>query len=360
MLSLLLYYDVTINPSTMLSLLFYYDFSTNPSTIALLIHRYLYTDLGYYCNPPSFNVFDPGSTVVTCTTVPFTDNCTATTATCTFNFVVNDVVSPTISCPTDFTRGLDFNTNTYLLSYGIPVATDAVGVNGAVVCAPAPGILVAAGNTTVTCTASDKAINSANCSFRILVADLQPPTVTCPVLTSQALPNDKNNVSVTWTLFASDNSGGAVDIVCSNRSGGNFSVGSTVVTCVGTDPSNNTGNCSFAITVVDITPPVISCPSSNFSLSLDIGKATKNYSYTAPVVYDNVGAPPAVCIPLSGSLYPSGLTVTTCQTSDAAGYAYFSYLLPAHNLLLLLSLFRNSVFFFFPFFFILYIYIYIF
>src|SRR5258707_7571737 len=55
--------------------------------------------------------------------------------------------------------------------------------------------------------------------------------------------------------------GGTDTVACTPASGSTFAFGNTTVTCTAKDAANNTGTCSFTVTVHDTTAPVVSCTS---------------------------------------------------------------------------------------------------
>jgi uncharacterized repeat protein (TIGR03803 family) len=86
---------------------------------------------------------------------------------------------------------------------------------------------------------------------------LDPGTVadvTAPVL---AVPADivvdaaaAEGAQVAYTVTASDDSGGSVDVLCTPASGSVFPNGVTTVTCTAVDPSGNTSTGNFSVTVL--------------------------------------------------------------------------------------------------------------
>ncbi|MBK6424952.1 MAG: HYR domain-containing protein [Blastocatellia bacterium] len=122
---------------------------------------------GVTCSPPSGSSFGPGTTVVTCNATDAAGN----TATCAFPVVVTDASAPTLSCPADITVSAS---QAQGCSIGAPVtfATPPVSDNctgATVVCVPTSGTFFPVGTTTVTCTASDAAGNTAACAFSVTV-----------------------------------------------------------------------------------------------------------------------------------------------------------------------------------------------
>lgn len=119
------------------------------------------------CSPPSGSSFGPGTTVVTCNATDAAGN----TATCAFPVVVTDATAPTLSCPSDITVSAS-QAQGCSVGATVAFATPSVSDNctgASVVCVPASGTFFPVGTTTVTCTASDAAGNTAVCAFSVTV-----------------------------------------------------------------------------------------------------------------------------------------------------------------------------------------------
>jgi hypothetical protein len=118
------------------------------------------------CSPPSGSFFPVGSTTVTCTT--------AAGPACTFTVTVQDTQPPSITCPANVTAVTDQDCAAaacLVVNYPPPTATDnCPGVTTA--CVPPSGSCLPTGVTTVTCTATDAAGNTATCSFTVTVFDV--------------------------------------------------------------------------------------------------------------------------------------------------------------------------------------------
>lgn len=77
----------------------------------------------------------------------------------------------------------------------------------------------------------------------------RPTYLNCPSNIDVTVPFGSSGTSVTWTEpIAVDNSGVA-NSVASQSPGSFFTVGATNVVYTATDPSGNTGTCSFFVTV---------------------------------------------------------------------------------------------------------------
>lgn len=66
--------------------------------------------------------------------------------------------------------------------------------------------------------------------------------------------------TATWTPPTVSNCGGVVTMTSNYQPGNTFSVGTTTVTYTATNEANVSSTCSFTVTVIDNTKPVITCP----------------------------------------------------------------------------------------------------
>jgi hypothetical protein len=91
---------------------------------------------------------------------------------------------------------------------------------------------------------------------------------------------------VAWAVpTAVDNVNGAVPVTCS-RSSSVFPLGVTNISCWAADSARNNVSCSFSVTVVDNTPPVVSCPNNSVVMSL---LSINNITWAVPNATDNTG-----------------------------------------------------------------------
>jgi hypothetical protein len=178
----------------------------------------------------------------------------------------------TIATPANIVRPNDPGQAGATVTWAAPTTTG--GTPPVVVtCVPASGSFFPLGPTTVACTATDSepaqtlelssdpsspvaAALTAAGTFTVTVLDNEPPTIAdLPDLT-RTTPNGP--VPVTFPLpAASDNSGVAPTVTCTDPSGTSFAVGVTTVTCTATDGAGNSASSSFTVTVVlDATSPV--------------------------------------------------------------------------------------------------------
>ena len=98
------------------------------------------------------------------------------------------------------------------------------------------------------------------CYVRLTVrlTDTTPPTITCPADTTSYVRSGTTSTPVQFnSATASDNSGGQVTITYRTTANPNvnvdpgslFSTGRTTVTATATDPSGNSQQCNFDVTV---------------------------------------------------------------------------------------------------------------
>ncbi len=122
------------------------------------------------------------------------------------------------------------------------------------------------GVTNITYTATDVAGNSVQCAFTVTVTDNSPPDIEdCPAdITVYTGPGRLTcNQVATWIEpTATDNCTPAGSLVWtkSHLPGATFPVGTTLVTYNVRDAAGNTSVCNFNVTVIDDTPPTITCP----------------------------------------------------------------------------------------------------
>ncbi|MDN4594492.1 HYR domain-containing protein [Polycladomyces subterraneus] len=132
------------------------------------------------CSPASGSFFPVGTTTVTCTATDAAGN----TSTCSFTVTVQDTEAPVITCPADVTVPNDPGENGAIVTYPNPTVTDNCPGPIDVSCSPASGSFFPIGTSTVTCTATDAAGNTATCSFTVTVersgADLSVTTTDFP------------------------------------------------------------------------------------------------------------------------------------------------------------------------------------
>lgn len=206
------------------------------------------------CTPPSGSTFPVGTTTVTCTTTDSAGN----TATCSFTVTVS--MEPcAISCPADVTASTSPDQCGATVNYPAPTTT---GNCGAVTCTPASGSFFPVGATNVTCTATD----GPTCSFTVTVNDTTPPTITCPPDVVLQAPDC--TVIYDQLATATDNCDANVTITSDPPLPATLGIGVNVITYTAMDNAGNIAMCTTTVTVVDMVPPLITCPGDGHDITL--------------------------------------------------------------------------------------------
>jgi phage tail-like protein len=195
-------------------------------------------------------------------------------------------------------------------------ATDLIDPSPAVSCAPASGSTFPLGPTTVTCTATDDAGNSASGSFTVTVQDTTAPSLTLPAdIVAEA--TSPAGAVVTFVASATDLVDAAPVLGCVPPSGSTFPLGPTTVTCTATDATGNSASADFSVTVEDTTAPSLTLPADIVAEATSAAGAVVTFAASATDTVD--AAPAVVCVPPSGSTFPLGPTTVTCTATDAGG-----------------------------------------
>lgn len=272
---------------------------------------------------PAGNVFPVGTTTVTYTATDGNGN----TATATQTVTVTDNTPPTITgpanasyqCPSQVPAA---NPSQATASDNCGSATITVSEtnNGGAGSTASPLII------TRTYTATDSNGNTATAVQTITVIDNTAPmftfvpgnvtaftgpgAVACSTVVSNA---------TLGTATATDNC--SVTVTRTGVPAGNvFPKGNTMITYTATDAAGNTTTATQTVTVIDNTPPTISCQAN---IVVDYNPAVNGavVNYTTPVGSDNcAGASTIQTTGLaSGSTFPLGTTTNTFKVTDASG-----------------------------------------
>jgi len=203
-----------------------------------------------------------------------------------------------------------------IVSYGVDV-TDNEDPDPSVTCVPPSNSTFAIGETTVECTTTDAAGNSASASFTVTVFNTPPKIMQHDNIHVEA--TGPGGAVVTFDVVATDAEDGNLTATCTPESGSMFPLGSTKVLCSAIDSAGaDTGVMSFLVWVEDTTAPVLA-PVPDIvvpATSADGAVVT----YDLPMAFDLVDPSPVVtCEPASGSLFPIGTTSVHCVARDASG-----------------------------------------
>jgi hypothetical protein len=253
--------------------------------------------------------FPVGDTIVTWTATDAHGN----TNTCQQTVTITDDESPMITCPADVTADTDTDAcSASGVDLGTPVTSDNCGVASVTNDATASFPI---GTNTVTWTATDVHGNTANCQQLVIVADNQPPTITCPadIITNIVGSCSTTNLDL-GTPVTADNCGVASVV---NDAPVEYFAGTTNVLWTVTDIHGNSAICTQLVTVVDDEAPTISCP-SNVSVSADAGLCTASaVDLGSPIASDNCGG--VTVTNDAPAAFPVGDTIVIWTVTDAGG-----------------------------------------
>jgi hypothetical protein len=275
------------------------------------------------CSPPSGSTFPVGPSLVNCTATDGSGN----TATCGFFVTVRGAKPPTITCQGNIVTDITPNC-TAIMTWPLPTATANCGATiRSVACKPASGSTFKTGTTPVTCSAIDYWKNTNTCSFTVTVLNTTPLTFSvCPTNFTVNTCGPKKAVTFKKPVVAdaclSVDSKVIVTSYCVPRSGTVFPMGTTTVNCHAQDKSGNTAECSFDVTLADLTPPSITKGVKNQCVMQDCDGLV---SYAGPrVATDTCSVVTIDCTPASGTMnFYSGVVAksntVTCIATDTSG-----------------------------------------
>ncbi|TVZ52463.1 HYR domain-containing protein [Dokdonia sp. Hel_I_53] len=243
------------------------------------------------------------------------------TSNCSFDITVTenaDTTNPVAVCQ-DVTLQLDSNGTATLTAAQVDNgSSDDVGVASTTIditsfdCSNV-------GATMVTLTVTDAAGNSDTCTATVIIEDNEAPTVTCPSDVAVVVNQGAQYSIPNYTAVSNDNC--STTLSQSPAAGTMVGVGVHTVTFTATDPSGNTSNCSFDITVTenaDTTNPVAVC--QDVTLQLDSnGTATLTAAQVDNGSSDDVGVASTTIDITSFDCSNIGITMVTLTVTDAAG-----------------------------------------
>ncbi len=267
------------------------------------------------CNPASGSTFTVGVTTVNCGVADASGN----TNGCTFIVTITDTEAPTITCPANITGVADAGacekTNvTWTLMSG-----DNCSVTNSA-CDPASGSTFAVGVTTVSCGVADASGNTNGCTFTVRVLGATGVVINCPTnLIAEC--TGPAGASVVFNVTATASCDTNVTTTCFPPSSSVFPIGPTAVTCMAFDGSGHTNDCSFTVTVVDTTRPVITVCPTNRAVVLGGGECVATVpDLTAELSATDACGPVTVTqSPAAGTPANIGTNVVTLTARDAFG-----------------------------------------
>jgi len=208
-------------------------------------------------------------------------------ASCQFNVTVSDTQIPLITCPSNISQNADSGLCSSFVTYSPPSVSDNCALSSAtLVEGLGSGSNFPLGVTRVSYSISDPSGLTASCSFFVTVLDRQLPQLSCANQVIETYPGVcSSNLSYLPTY--SDNCGISS---FSQYSGlpinSSFPLGTSRVSFVVRDTSDNIRNCTFTIRVVDIEVPAITC-SSNIVRATDPAVCSATFTYPRANTSDN-------------------------------------------------------------------------
>lgn len=205
------------------------------------------------------------------------------TTSCTFNLLLQDTISPTITCPADKVENL-----TASCEFAVPDYTGEAVVNDnctdpaniTVTQVPGAGTVITGQNEgdsfMITLTADDGNGNTTSCDFTVTLDDVIPPVIVCPADPTIFVDADCNALlpDLVALTTASDNcadatGGSGVSISQSPSATTMYSSDDTevVVTLTANDGNGNTSQCQVTVTLQDTISPLITCPANEVLLT---------------------------------------------------------------------------------------------
>ena len=140
-----------------------------------------------------------------------------------------------------------------------------------------------------------------------------PPVAVCANVTVSADANCQANASVDGGSYDPD-TGDTITVTQTPL--GPYQIGTTTVCLLVTDSHGATNGCCATVTVVDTTPPDVSCP-ANLTVCNDVGQCSAVVSWIS-TASDNCGLLSLSCSPAAGSAFPVGTTTVTCTAVDTS------------------------------------------
>jgi len=214
------------------------------------------------CQPPSGACFPVGKSTVSCTVV----DSSGKTAGCSFLVWVLETTPPVLHCPEDLRGWTCSGESAAPVSYVVP-AVDNCDTNVEVICVPPSGSFFPMGTNVVHCRGFDSSGNGDTCSFAVVVVpDSTPPLLQCP--TNITVSCNGGTTMVSYSVSASDDADPSPSVRCDPPSGSEFPPGTNSVSCTTTDRCGHESDCAFTVTVVDLTPAVMTIAYSSDEIIL--------------------------------------------------------------------------------------------
>lgn len=140
------------------------------------------------------------------------------------------------------------------------------------------------------------------------------PVALCRDLTVAAGPSCTASASIDDGSFDAD----LLSVELAQDPAGPYPLGATSVTLTVTGDLGETSSCTGTVTVVDTTPPAITCPAP-ITVDGDVASNGAVVSFTVNASDSCDAAPGVVATPASGSNFPFGETIVQATATDDSG-----------------------------------------
>ncbi len=242
-------------------------------------------------------------------------------STSSFDVVIKDNTAPIFTgcTPSTIEKDADPISCKTKVSWTVPTVTDNC-LDGVTLPVVKPGDEFSIGATTVTYIAKDKAGNTTQCEFTIIVNDKTGPAITTSPSDITTNANTSCQAIVNWTTpTAVDNCSSPISLNSNYNPGDIFAIGTSKVTYTIKDNLSNASEVFFNVTVNDNTSPIFTGCHSDIIVSSNTScKAIVNW--TEPTATDNCSG---LVTPTSnfkpGDTFESGTTEVIYLVSDNAG-----------------------------------------
>ena len=262
-------------------------------------------------------------------TVTLTANDGTSEVSCSFDVQVIDTTSPSLTCPVDQFAVTDENCEFIIPDYTpLGSAVDFCSAGTIPVTQNPPAGTVVSQNTMIFLLATDSNGNTGACSFNVIISDVIAPSIVCP--------QDREEVATLECLFtipdytplanANDNCA-TVLLTQSPAVGTQVSIGDTQITLTASDGPNTT-SCTFNITVLDTSPPIVSCPEDQLEdYDVNCQFILPDYTSLATITDTCYPGPFTVTqVPAPGTLISGNVSVAINATDNAGNTGSCSFM----------------------------------
>ena len=230
------------------------------------------------------SAFNLGTTTVTVTAEDNYGNSTTSTFTVT---VVDDQAPTMTGLPDSFVMSNDAGDCGALVTWAEPAFED----NCLTVLSSSDiqnTSFLATGTHTVTYTGTDAAGLSVSGSFDIVINDDEKPEIVNPPQdVTLNTSTDECGAIVSWDAVQTTDNCDILSVTSTRNSGEFFEKGTTSVTILVADTSNNQVSHTFTVTVIDAQAPTMSGLSGPIVVQNDSGLCGATVSWDAPLTFDN-------------------------------------------------------------------------